>query len=151
MVAGGLPGLGGGDQDGEGVAELVELGEPLFDFGQSAFHQGEKLGAGCLASVPEGDDLGELDEGQPDGLAGADEAQLLDGTIGVVTVAAGGAVRRGQQAAAFIEPDGGRGDPGLAGQFAYPHVASLGQVTFRQRRDRRCAGGSARLDLALYF
>lgn len=87
--------LGAVDQHEQLVAERLHLGDAPLQVLRVLAQQPADVAAGCLALLLEREDLADVVERQAEALGGLDEAQPVG--VGVQAVAAGAALRLGQQ------------------------------------------------------
>lgn len=106
----------------DSVAQHGELRDLLLDLSEAHVKQVAHVLAGRLAAVADVEDLADLGEGQPGGLAPVDEPDPTHGILGVVPIAGGQSLGRREQPRLLVEPQGlGRGS-GCFRKLSDPHV-----------------------------
>ncbi len=101
--------------------ESSKFGLARADSGKLAAKQGDHVVTRHIAAVSHFDHAADLGEGETCGLRAPDEQRAGHARIVVVAVAVRGPLRLGQQAFAFVEPDGLTRHADGVGKFPYQH------------------------------
>lgn len=108
-------------EPGNCFAELTKVAYLLVEFCQPIIKQGFDMSTGRLSVVAEMENFADLSQGQSGALAPADEAEPGNHILRVVTVAAGHAGWRWNEAGGLVEPQCFRSRTRGRSQFADPH------------------------------
>jgi glutaredoxin 3 len=100
---------------------LVEHGNPFTELRSLTFDKCGDVTAGSFTSVPEGEDLSDFPEGEPDRLSSTDEAEAGGGLVAVVAVPAVTPRRSGHNSDPLVVADGRRFDARMLCHFSDAH------------------------------
>lgn len=103
----------------------LEVPDALGDVSRMLFDEVCDMGAGSLTAVAKREDLPDLAEREPDRLGRPNEAQALDGTMAVVTVAARRSLRLGENPNLLVIADRLRGKARFVRQLADTHGSMI--------------------------
>lgn len=102
----------------QGLLHRLEFADSAVDVHDACVEQVDRSAAWCPTVIADHEQVSDLGEGEPDGLAGFDELHLVNDVVIVCSVAVGAPTRCGELACFFVETQGLGSGAGLSGEFA---------------------------------
>lgn len=109
--------------------ETPKFGDPLANLRMPPLDELGDDRARRLAGVTDAEHLPNLGQGEPDRLRGPDEREAVGGVAVIRPIARRGARWRQEEPQPLVVADGGRGEPGVAGEFSDAHDRMIDRLT----------------------